>query len=125
MLKILPLMFVSLVVAVSAWANESNEWLGVFVGDTLPEYSIKRTQIVFTRNADVPTESVRLERAIADLGNNCKSAKGVAVVNIRISFALGAISERLPTGERSISPAKEYFAYADCVLEVVPSKPPQ
>lgn len=58
----------------------------------MPGYSIKRTQVVFTRNADGPTESIRLERAIADLGNNCTSAKGVAVANIRISFALGAIT---------------------------------
>lgn len=29
MLKLLPLMFVSLGVAVAAWAKESNEWLGV------------------------------------------------------------------------------------------------
>ena len=113
--------------AISAFGEESKDYLGEFVGHSLPGYGrIVQSGIVMMEAGSrvSETEGRAASHVREALSKLCRDHGGIGVVNFRVDMALGPLSQKTGTTVEVLEHGVKYLVYGDCVLSAVPLESP-
>jgi hypothetical protein len=102
-------------------ALEKTEWLGSYVGGEIPGYEILSSHFALNRKFGGPTSDIN--PPLFWLEEICRNAQnGKAVVNLRLMYSLGDVSDSVGKGGvvEITSPGAFGAVYGDCVTAVRP-----
>ena len=107
-------------VVTTASAEESKEWLGVYKGSSIPGFLVSKAMYMGVRQFGTQTNAIYYNEAVAFLKKECMTAKGVALTNVSLVFAVGPMHSVDPTKGSGLVQVlgKEIYASGDCVLGV-------
>lgn len=102
----------------------SKEWLGAYMGSSIPGYEVKKSTIVEVSRWQSVDQMIKAEGkqpVSTDLADTCKEASGggVALINIRHVIALGPVPGPRNAPNTVISNGMYKELVADCVIEAV------
>jgi hypothetical protein len=99
-------------------------WLGAYVGSSVPGYEIGATRIVVAMGQYRTASQVEIINDLSDLKQRCAELKGMAIINVRMESHLGTYGKVSSKGELETSVGgRDFLLYGDCVLEVGQKSP--
>jgi hypothetical protein len=119
------MVFSPLVLHAESKSTHSKEWLGSYMGSSIPGYEVKKSTIVQVMRWQSIDQMIKAEGKLplsADLADTCKESShgGMALINIRSIVVLGTVPGPRSAPNTVISNGMYREYEADCVIEAVP-----
>lgn len=117
-------LFTPVGMAFSETGKLSKNWIGSFVGASIPGQEIKSTQIVTLIGQSRVASEMKIGDILRELERDCAEGNGLAIVNVRIESHLGTFGKLAAKGtlETNVG-GRDVLIYGDCVLEVSQKSP--